>query len=52
MKNESGCKVKIVRIDNKTEFVNDEFKEHFKDLEIVWESTIVYTSKQNELSEV
>ena len=52
MKNESGCKVKIVRIDNKTEFVNDEFKEYFKNSGIVWESTVVYTSEQNGLSEV
>ena len=49
---QSGCKVKIVRFDNGGEFINQEFKEHFKDSGIVWEPTVAYTPEQNGLSEV
>ena len=52
VENQSGCKVKIVRFDNGGEFINDEFKEHFKDSGIVWEPTVPYTPEQNGLSEV
>ena len=52
VENQSGCKVKIVRLDNGTEFVNKDFKEHFKDSGIVWEPTVAYTPEQNGLSEV
>ncbi len=32
---QSGCKVKIVRFDNGGEFINNDFKEHFKDSRII-----------------
>ena len=52
VENQLGYKVKIVRLDNSTKFINQKFIELFKDLEIVQEPTIAYTPKQNSLSEV
>ena len=49
---QSGCKVKIVRFDNGTEFINAEFKDHFKDSGIIFEPTVPYTPEQNGLSKV
>ena len=44
--------MKIIRIDNEGEFINDEFKSHFKESGIVWEPTVTYTPEQNGLAEV
>ena len=52
MENESGCKLKIVRIDNGTEFINDEFKTLLKDSGVIMKPTVAYTPEQNGLSEV
>ena len=52
VENQSGCKVKIVRLDNGTEFINDDFKELFKRSGIIMEPTVAYTPEQNGLSEV
>ena len=52
MKNESKYKLKIVRIDNNTEFINDDFKILFKNLEVIMKSIVIYTLEQNKLSEV
>ena len=49
---QSGCKLKIVRFDNGTEFINEGFKQHFKDSGIICEPTVAYTPEQNGLSEV
>ena len=52
VENESSCKIKTVRFDNGTEFINEDFKSHFKESGIVWEPTVAYTPEQNGLSEV
>ena len=52
MKNESEYKLKIVRIDNDTEFINDDFKALLKNSEVIMKFIVIYTSEQNELSEV
>lgn len=52
VENESGCKVKLVRLDNGTEFINLQFKELFKATGIILEPTVAYTPEQNGLSEV
>lgn len=44
--------MKIVRIDNGGEFINEEFINHLKDSGIVWEPIVAYTPKQNGLNEV
>ena len=50
MKNESDCRLKIVRIDNGIEFINDEFKTLLKDSGVILKFTVVYISEQNGLS--
>ena len=52
VENESGCKAKAVRVDNGTEFINQQFKDLFKATGIMWEPTVPYTPEQNGLSEV
>ena len=49
---ESGCKVKAVRVDNGTEFINQQFKDLFNATGMMWEPTVPYTPEQNSLSEV
>ena len=50
--NQSGCRLKAVRIDNGTEYVNHKFDELFKKKGIIVEPTVAYTPEQNGLSEV
>jgi len=52
VENQSGFKVKIVRIDNGTEYINDRFRNLFRATGVVCEPTAVYTPEQNGLSEV
>ena len=52
MKNESEYKLKIVRINNNTEFINDDFKTLLKDSEVTIKLIVTYIPEQNELSEV
>ena len=52
VKNELEYKLKIVRIDNDTEFINDDFKILLKNLKVIIKLIVTYTSKQNGLSEV
>ena len=52
MKNELEYKLKIVRIDNNTEFINDDFKILLRDSEVTIKPIVTYTPEQNELSEV
>ena len=49
---QSDCKIKIIRIDNNIEFINEEFEKLFKNSDIVIESIVTYTPEQNGLSEV
>ena len=50
--NQSGCKIKLVRLDNGTEFINQEFKNLFATAGVVLEPTVAYTPEQNGLSKV
>jgi len=43
IKNQSSFKVKIVRIDNDTKYINDRFRKLFRDTGIVYKLTAVYT---------
>ena len=52
MKNESGYKLKIVRINNDIKFINDDFKVLLKNSEVTMKLTVIYTPEQNKLSEV
>ena len=52
VENESGCKTKVVRVNNSTEFINQQFEDLFKANSIIWEPTMPYTPKQNGLSKV
>jgi len=45
VKNQSGFKVKIVRIDNGTKYINNRFKNLFRATGIVYKLTAVYTPK-------
>ena len=52
VENESDCKIKGVRVDNGTEFINQQFNDLFKATGIMWEPSVPYTPEQNGLSEV
>ena len=52
MKNELKYKLKIIRIHNNTEFINDDFKILFKNFEVTIKFIVIYILKQNELNEV
>jgi len=52
VKNQSGFKVKIVRIDNGTKYINNRFRKLFRDTGVVYKLIAVYTPEQNGLSEV
>jgi len=43
VENQSGCKVKIVRIDNGTKYINDRFRKLFRDTGVVYKLIAVYT---------
>ena len=45
VKNELECKLKIVRINNDTKFINDDFKTLLKDSEVIIKLIVVYTSE-------
>ena len=50
VENESSYRVKIVRLNNNIEFIDDRFRKLFQGLGVMLESTVIYTSKQNKLS--
>jgi len=45
VKNQSGFKVKIVRTDNDTKYINNRFKNLFRATGVVYELTAVYNSE-------
>ncbi|KAG5870108.1 hypothetical protein JTB14_021425 [Gonioctena quinquepunctata] len=48
IKRQTGNNIKIVRSDNRTEYVNHSFKDHFKKEGIIHETSAPYTPEQNE----
>ena len=52
VKNESNYRVKIVRLDNEIEFINDKFRKLFKNSEVILKFVVIYIFKINKLSEI
>ena len=52
VENEFDYRVKIIRLDNDIEFINDKFRKLFEGLEVILKFIIIYISKINKLSEI
>jgi transposase InsO family protein len=47
VENQYNAKIKVFRLDNGTEFINQNFINFFKEREILHQTSCVYTPKQN-----
>ena len=51
IENQSGCKIKVIRSDNGTEYIADKFAKFYEAVGIKHQLTAIYTLQQNGVSE-